>query len=482
MTGKLVLENLKHRPIRSLLSVLLIGVPVTLILCLVGLSHGMLEDAQRRTRGIGADIIIRPPGSSLFTLSGSMSQAFVDFFRKQPHVALALGVVNEGIEGVTMGATGIDLAAFQQMSGGLNFLSGGPFQQPDDVIIDEYYARQKHVAVGDHLELMNRSWRVAGIFENGKLQRIVMPLEVLQDLTEKGRVTQIYLKLDNPANTAAVIQQLKGIPELPNFNIHSMEEFTSLLSVNNLPGLKEFVWVVITIGVVIGFAVVCLSMYMAVLQRTREIGILKSLGGSKAFILRIILAEALIMGVGGTALGIVMSYGAWWLIRTLVPASIPMIIVYDWWPIAAAHHPGGNRAGRALSRLQRPPAAILSRRWRMNNGHIIQIRDLRKTYRVGKVDVPALRGVDLDVKPGEFLSVVGPSGSGKSTLFHIIGGLTPPTSGAVQRGRPGPGGHDRRRPHAPAQAHRGVRVSEIQPAAQPHGARQHRRGALHRGL
>ena len=67
----------------------------------------------------------------------------------------------------------------------------------------------------------------------------------------------------------------------------------------------------------------------------------------------------------------------------------------------------------------------------MHNAPIIQVRDLRKTFHVGEVDVHALQGVDLDVARGEFLSIVGTSGSGKSTLFNILGGLTPPTSGTV---------------------------------------------------
>ena len=65
-------------------------------------------------------------------------------------------------------------------------------------------------------------------------------------------------------------------------------------------------------------------------------------------------------------------------------------------------------------------------------GAIIQGEDVTKVYRVGRVDVPALRGISLTVQKGEFVSIVGPSGSGKSTLFYILGGLTPATSGRVR--------------------------------------------------
>ena len=339
MTAKLVFENIKHRPVRTLLSTLLIAVPVTLILTLVGLTHGLLSDAEQRNRGIGADIWIRPPGTSFATsLSGApISEGLVSYLEKnEPHVKLALGSVVQPVEGVTIGVTGVDLDQFDRISGGLQYVEGGPPRAPDDVIVDQYYAAQKRLRVGSRMKMLgNHEWRVSGIFTSGKLSRIILPLRTLQKLTSNpGKVSQIFLKLDDPKNTNAVIADLKM--KLPDYPIYSMADLSSLYSINNYAGVSEFITVIVGLGVVIGFFVVCLSMYMSVLQRTREIGILKSLGASNGFIIRIILAEGLLLGVGGTIIGIGLSFGSWWLIRTLVPASIQMVIVPVWWPIAGA--------------------------------------------------------------------------------------------------------------------------------------------------
>ena len=318
---------------RSLLSVLLIAIPVTLILALVGLSHGMLEDSARRARGVGADVLVRPRGTSILTLSGApLPEKLVDRLAQVSHVTQAMGTVNQPFK-ASVFVAGIDLKKFDQMSGGFRYLEGGPIEGPDDAILDDYYARQLNVHAGGHVKIINHDWRLSGIVQAGKLSHIIVPIRTLQSLTgNTGKVSQVFLKVDKPANIQPVIDELKQL--LPDYPIYSMEEFTSMYNVNNIEGLREFIFVIVAIGVVIGFAVVCLSMYMAVLQRTREIGILKSLGASRWFILQIIWAEALVMGVGGTILGIVLSFGAWWAIRTFVPASIPMVIVPEWWPIA----------------------------------------------------------------------------------------------------------------------------------------------------
>jgi len=322
---------------RSLLSILLIGVPVTLILTLVGLTQGMLQDAQTRQRGAGADIVIRgSTATSVATMSGpSIPEGVVSKIEEQPHVKLAMGVINHPID-LPLLVTGIDVAKFNAMTGGFTFDSGGTFQGPDDILIDTYYAAQRSARVGSTLDLMGHKWRVAGIVQPGKLARIAMPLNVLQDLDAAShKVGQIYVKVDDPANISKVVGDLQHLLP-PDYHVNTMAEYLALYSVSNIQGVREFTVVVMAIGVIIGFCVVCLSQYMSVLQRTREIGILKALGASNGFILGIVLLEALLLGVGGTIIGVLLSFGAYWLIGTLVPASIPMIIVPGWWPIAGA--------------------------------------------------------------------------------------------------------------------------------------------------
>jgi putative ABC transport system permease protein len=338
VTTKLVVENLKNKPMRSLLSFLLIGVPVTLILTLVGLSTGMLQDSKERARGVGTDILVRASSTQtgINMQADALSEAYLDYFRtKVPHVKLAMGVINHSID-FPLIITGLDQGDFNAMSGGFTYLAGQHgLRNPDDILVDEPYARQKKIGIGATITLFNHDWHLVGIIGGGKLARVVVPLKTLQQVLpeDTNKVTGIYLKLDDPRNIDSV---MRFIQENTSLKVNSMEEITALYSVNSYPGLAEFTYVVMGIGVVIGFAVVCLSMYMAVLQRTREIGILKAIGGSNGFILRIILAEAMVLGIGGTVFGILMSFGAWWLIRTFVPSSLPMVIVPLWWPIAGA--------------------------------------------------------------------------------------------------------------------------------------------------
>ena len=336
MILRLVWENIRYRPLRTLLSVLLIGVPVMLILTLKGVSTGFMEESKQRSRGIGADIIVRPPGSSLTGgNSAAMPQAMVAKLGEQPHVAQSIGVVQVLTSKLFNMVTGVDYAAFKNMSGGFAFVEGDDahaFANPNDMVVDTDYAAEAKLHAGSKTTILGTPWHISAVVETGKLSRMFVQIGVLQDMQNaQGKVSAIYLKLDDPKYADAAVDALKQI--LPEYQIYSMKDWIDLTSADKIPAIGVFVNVIIGIGIFTGLIVVSLSMYMAVLQRTREIGILKSLGATKSFVMSLILWEAGVMGTGGTIAGIALSYASKAALKQFVPASLPQAIVVTWWPV-----------------------------------------------------------------------------------------------------------------------------------------------------
>jgi putative ABC transport system permease protein len=311
MINKMVVANVAHRPVRSVISIVAIALEVTLILLIVGLCYGIMNDSKNRTAGIGADVIVQPPGSSFLSgISGApVSVKLADVIRKMPHVKVVSPVIWQiatggGLEVID----GIDIHSFQALGGPFHYLEGGPFQGPDDVLIDDYVARQKHVKVGDPMTILNQQFRVSGIIENGRGARKFVPMKTLQDLEgAENKASVFYVKLDDPANADQVVKAVKAQPGMENYSVLSTQDYLSMMTPSNLPGFRPFIGVVIGVSVIIGFLVIFQAIYTAVMERTREIGILKSLGASKFYIVNVVLRETLVLALAGIIVGIVVS-------------------------------------------------------------------------------------------------------------------------------------------------------------------------------
>ncbi|HEY6250955.1 MAG TPA: FtsX-like permease family protein [Candidatus Angelobacter sp.] len=331
--NKMIVANLAYRPLRSLISIIAVAVEVTLILLIVGLATGILNDNKARNKGTGADVIVRPPGSSaIIGLTGApVSIKVADKLRVQPHVVAVSPVVLQFVSGGNVEVIyGIDLPSFEAVGGPFRFIEGGPFQGPDDMLVDDYYADGKNAHAGTTVELLNHRFRIAGVVEHGRGGRRFIPIQTMQDLIgAEGKASMFLVKLDDPANADVVAQQIKEIPGMSNYSVMSMREWLSLMTPDHVPGLSAFIKVVVGIAVVIGFIVIFQSMYTAVMERTREIGILKSLGASKIYIVRIILRETLVLAIAGIIVGILVSFGARPLLGYKFP-TLPVDITFGW--------------------------------------------------------------------------------------------------------------------------------------------------------
>lgn len=310
MMNKMVVANLAHRPTRSMITMSAVALEVAMILLVVAVFYGYLNGSRESQMGVGADVMIMPPSSSAIP---GMSSAAVPvkvggILMKMPHVTVAAPVIWAFSQKPLEIIYGIDLATYDALPPRFIYLSGGPFREPNDVIVDDYYAGMNHKKVGDMIEVLNHNFRICGIVPHGKGGRKFLPLTTMQEMIgAEGRTSVFYLKLDDPSSIEAVTNSIKQRPGMEQYSVRSMAEYLSMMTPDNLPGFNVAIEIVIGIAVIVGFLVIFQSMYTAVMERTREIGILKSLGASKLYIVNVVLRESLMLAIIGIIAGILLS-------------------------------------------------------------------------------------------------------------------------------------------------------------------------------
>jgi len=353
LVNRMIFSNILHRPIRSVVSMLAIAIEVGMVMLVVGMTHGLVDDAARRVEGVGADVMVQPPGSSfMFGLtSAPMPVKLADRLAEIPRVQAVTPVFFQtNLSGGLNVIYGVDLPSFDRVTGGFAYHAGLPFAAPYDVLVDDLYARANHVKVGQTLNLLNHDFRVCGIVEHGKGSRIFIPLETIQELVgSRDKATIFFVKCSDPGYVDDVVAAIHQM--LPKHNVLSIREYMSLMTSNNLPALDAFVTAMISVAVAIGFLVIFLSMYTTITERTREIGILKSLGASKRYIMGIILREAGLL----CALGIVGGYAGTLIAKRVILKSFPTLsveLIPEWWLWAALLALAGTLMGASYPAFQ----------------------------------------------------------------------------------------------------------------------------------
>jgi len=330
--NQMILANLVHRPVRSLISIIAIAVEVILILLIVGLFTGMLENSKERTRNLG-DVMVRPPGSAMLIgmSSAPVSQKYGEVIQRQPHVvAVTPAYWQLGTQGSIDVIWGIDLPSFEAVAGPFVYVAGGPFSSPDSILVDDVYASSNHVGVGSHVTLFNHAFTISGVVQSGKGGRRFLPLTTIQDLLgAQGKASVFFVKAESPAYADAIVNEVKNYQGMQTWSVMTIREWLSLMTPESIPGFSTAVNIAIGVAVIIGFIVIFQAMYAAVMERTREIGILKSLGAGKAYIVNLVLRETVLLAIVGIVLGIALSYVARGVIHSRV-ATIPILLTAKW--------------------------------------------------------------------------------------------------------------------------------------------------------
>ncbi|MFL6336246.1 MAG: ABC transporter permease [Pyrinomonadaceae bacterium] len=310
----LVLSNMTHRPARTFVSILGVAVGVLLVAFTVGLAHGVLRERGRRESEIGAEIMMRAAGTT-----GFGTQRFAMPVARAAEVSRVAGVRGACPAAQTTDTSdtgfgvrvldGIDFDCYARLSG-LHVVEGSAPGRGDEAMVDTIWKEQRKAKVGDAFKVFGRDFKLVGVYEPPGGARVKIPLSTMQEnagVEDGAYCTTILVSVNDPAEQDAVAERIhQAFPEDQIIFTRDLPE----LYASSVPALDVFIDVIVGVAAAISMLVILLAMYTTVTERTRQIGVLKSLGMSSAGVAWVIEQEALAVSVLGVLLGVVLTLGA----------------------------------------------------------------------------------------------------------------------------------------------------------------------------
>jgi putative ABC transport system permease protein len=337
------------------LSILAVSIGIAMMIVMLALSHGTLNEVAQRMESVDADLIILPRQDNvIFTAGAPFSDKMI------PHIAetrvdgqlVVRTVVPVMFDQIRMGGQqqrlfGIDPEQFEVFLGQRKILQGrgfdadfkfkrllashsGPTSRYDpetipeadvnaacELVIDSRLARVGDYSIGETVTALGRDFRIVGIVESGVAGRVFTSLHTLRHVKNAGVPwsSMFFVRLLDPSTAEAAAD---AIAERTKARVELKSEYSQLLY-KSFEQVYVYINIASGVALIVCFLIIVLTMYTMVIERTREIGIVRALGASRLQVIGGALGESLIISLSGTALGIVLAFAAKWGIETAMP-------------------------------------------------------------------------------------------------------------------------------------------------------------------
>jgi len=338
-----------HRKTRTAVSVLAVAMEVAMVMILVGMANGTLGDIADRLQNVGADVLFQPPDASLIlgATSAVMPVRFVALIQNVEGVHAVTPVLNWHVsqirgESRAVNLWAVDYESFNHISGGLDIVQGRGLRDPNDLVMDTILANATGLKVGDALPMLNREFRLAGICRAGAGGRLYARIQDVQEAIGTPERASFFL-IKGKSSLEADALTLRLQQRFPGYKITTMAQVSKTMQ-ENAVGLKQFKEALTGMAVVISFLVVLLAMYTTIIERTREIGILRAIGASQTRVVQLVIAESFLICVAGVTAGMVLAIAGSWYLPSLFPTLVVQLS-REWALIAAALGLAGGLLG-----------------------------------------------------------------------------------------------------------------------------------------